>query len=79
MKDAFANVGSAVDHDVPFAGQVVEAAVDTIDPEGETIAAEIGVAGHVEAEAALVGLRRIGEGVGELDRKSTRLNSSHVD
>ena len=66
VQDAFADIGCAMDDDVPFTGQAVEASVHSIDAEGKAVLAEIGAPGDVEAQAAFVGFGCVGKGVSEL-------------
>ena len=71
--------------DLPGVGEVVDAAIHILGPTGECLAGQDEVDlldGRVRAVAVLVGPEvpastSVASAVGTLDRKSTRLNSSH--
>ena len=65
MKDPLADVGSTMYDDIPPAGHIIDALFNAIDAKRKAVAAEIGVPGHIEPQAAFIRLGLIGKRIGK--------------
>ena len=66
FEDTVADIGCAMDHDIPPVRQGIEAPIEAVEAKGKAIFAYIGVAGDIESQAAFMRFRCVGKAAGEL-------------